>query len=270
MRISPDSLAGRVALVTGGGSGIGRSTAKLFAHAGARVGVLGRTASEIEETCEEINGNKDMAGEAIPLTADVTRLAELREAVAEIDRRWERLDIVFANAGVNGLWASVEDLPVNEFAKTIAINLTGTYATIRTALPLMKRSGDGGSIIITSSVNGTRMFSNTGATAYASSKAAQVAMSRMLAVELAKDRIRVNTVCPGAIATEIDDNTDRTDPDNLRVEVDYPEGQIPLTGDAPGTAGQVAETVWFLASEASSHTTGAEIFIDGAQSLLQG
>lgn len=269
MRIPTDSLKGRVALITGGGSGLGRATAKLLAHAGANVAVLSRTPAELDEVVAEINGSDEMAGEAYAVPGDVTDMDSLQSAVRAVEQRWGRLDTVFANAGVNGLWAGIDDLSEADFASTLDINLTGTFRTIKAVVPLMRRSG-GGSITITSSVNGTRMFSNTGATAYAASKAGQVALARMLAVELARDQIRVNSICPGAIHSEIDDNTERKDLAALRLAVEFPEGKIPLTGKEPGTAGQVAELVWFLASDASTHTTGTEVYIDGAQSLLQG
>ncbi len=269
MKIPADSLLGRVALVTGGGSGLGRAAAKLLAHAGAKVAVLGRTRDELEAVATEINASDETSGEALVVEGDITQMAELDAAIEAIEARWGRLDVVFANAGVNGVWTGIDELAEDDFARTVDINLTGTFRTIKAAVPLLRRSG-GGSIIITSSVNGTRMFSNTGATAYAASKAGQVAMSRMLAVELARDGIRVNAICPGAIHSEIDDNTDRRDLVKLRRPVEFPEGEIPLTGREPGTAGQVAEAVWFLASDGSSHTTGTELFIDGAQSLFQG
>jgi NAD(P)-dependent dehydrogenase (short-subunit alcohol dehydrogenase family) len=128
----------------------------------------------------------------------------------------------------------------------------------------------GGSIIITSSVNGTRMFSNTGASAYATSKAGQVAFAKMMALELAKHKIRVNVICPGAIETEIDDNTKHENLEAIQEPVEYPEGSIPLTDGNPGSSEQVADLVYFLASDASNHITGTEIWIDGGQSLLQG
>ncbi len=269
MRIPKDSLHDRVALVTGAGSGLGRATAKLLAHAGAKVALLGRTQTQLDEVADEINGSVATAGEGMVVVADITDAAAMESAVEAIDDRWGRLDTLFANAGVNGVWTGLDELSAEDFAKTVDINLTGTFKTLKAAVPLMGRSG-GGSVIITASVNGTRMFSNTGATAYAASKAGQVAMARMLAVELASDGIRVNSICPGAIHSEIDDNTERRDLAALRRPVEFPEGKIPLTGQEPGTAGQVAEAVWFLASDASSHTTGTELFIDGAQSLLQG
>jgi NAD(P)-dependent dehydrogenase (short-subunit alcohol dehydrogenase family) len=114
------------------------------------------------------------------------------------------------------------------------------------------------------------VFSNSGASAYSSSKAGQVAFAKMAAVELARDRIRVNVVCPGAIDTEIGDNTEHRHTDGLRIPVQFPEGRIPLTGDQPGTSDQVAELICFLASDAASHITGTEVWIDGAESLLVG
>src|SRR5690606_32619471 len=121
----------------------------------------------------------------------------------KIKDKWGGLDIVFANAGINGVWAPLDDLKLKDWEKTININLTGTFLTIKYSLPFLKRKG--GSVIITSSVNGTRIFSNTGATAYSCTKASQVVMAKMLSLELAKYKIRVNAVCPGAIKTEIEE-----------------------------------------------------------------
>jgi NAD(P)-dependent dehydrogenase (short-subunit alcohol dehydrogenase family) len=118
---------------------------------------------------------------------------------ARIAETFGRLDVLFANAGINGVWAPIEELRPAEWDKTIAVNLRGTYLTIHHAVPLMKARG--GSILITSSINGTRTFTSAGASAYATSKAAQLALGQMLALELARHRIRVNIICPGAITT---------------------------------------------------------------------
>jgi NAD(P)-dependent dehydrogenase (short-subunit alcohol dehydrogenase family) len=259
------TLQGKVALVTGAGSGIGEAAARLLAREGAKVALLSRGPEEITKVAQEIRDGGDTA---IPLTADISKAAELERALEEVQKQWGRLDIVLANAGVNGVWAPLEELTLDEWEDTLKINLTGTFLTIKTALPLLKKNG--GSIIVTSSVNGSRMFSNTGATAYACSKAGQVALTKMLAVELARHKIRVNVICPGAIETSIDDNTERRHLEDLRPEVEFPEGKIPLTGQEPGSSEQVAQLVLFLASDASDHISGTEIFIDGAQSLLQG
>lgn len=258
-------LEGKAALVTGAGSGIGKATAFRLARAGARVGVLSRTESEIEEVAARIRSD---GGEALALVADISDSGQLGSEVDKLADRFGRLDVVIANAGVNGTWAPIERLDFDEFRKTVDINLFGTYATIKCSVPYLRKQG--GSIVITSSVNGTRMFSNSGATAYASTKAAQVAMSRMLALELAKYRIRVNTICPGAITTQIDESTETEAVEEAREPVEFPEGEIPLTDGRPGSPEQVAQLMEFLASDSSSHITGAEVFIDGGQSLLQG
>jgi NAD(P)-dependent dehydrogenase (short-subunit alcohol dehydrogenase family) len=258
-------LSGKVALVTGAGSGLGKGAALLLAQEGARVAALGRTESQLNETVEAIRRG---GGEAMALLADVSQPAAMQQAVQQIGDQWQRLDIVFANAGINGVWAPLEELTPEEWDETLDINLKGTFLTVKYALPLLKQQG--GSVIVTSSVNGTRMFSNTGATAYACSKAAQVAFTKMVALELAKDRIRVNVICPGAITSEIRDNTELRNLKGIRLPVQFPEGQVPLTSGKPGTSEQVAQLVLFLASDASSHISGTEMWIDGAQSLLQG
>ncbi|HEV2859416.1 MAG TPA: SDR family NAD(P)-dependent oxidoreductase [Pyrinomonadaceae bacterium] len=258
-------LKDRVAVVTGAGSGIGKAAALLLAREGARVGALGHTEEQLQETVEQI---KREGGEAIALVADVSDPEQMRRATERAAEEWGRIDIVFANAGVNGVWAPIEELEPDEWDKTLAVNLKGTFLSVKYAVPYLKRRG--GSVVITSSVNGTRMFSNTGATAYACSKAAQVAFAKMVALELAPDKVRVNVICPGAIETQIDENTEKRDLEEVSPAVEFPEGKVPLTHGEPGTSEQVAQLVLFLASDASSHISGTEIWIDGAQSLLQG
>lgn len=127
---------------------------------------------------------------------------------------------------------------------------------------------NGGSIIITSSINGSRKFHSFGMSAYSSSKAGQVAFAKMAALELARYRIRVNVICPGAIETNIDENTFQSpEVKEIQIPVKYPEGSQPLE-HGPGKPEQVADLVLFLASEDSSHITGTEVYIDGAESLL--
>ena len=258
-------LRDRVALVTGAGSGIGAAAAERLARAGAKVAALGRTEDELREVVERIRGR---GGEARVVLADVSQADQVRRAVEETVGAWGRLDVVFANAGVNGVWAPLEELEPDEWDRTLAINLRGTFLTVKYAVPHLKRRG--GAVVITSSVNGTRVFSNTGASAYATSKAGQVAFAKMAALELAKHRVRVNVICPGSIETAIDDSTDKRHVEREKEPVEYPAGKVPLTDGRPGTSAQVAELVLFLASDASSHITGTEMWIDGAESLLVG
>lgn len=258
-------LTGKVALVTGGGSGIGKASAILLAKEGAKIAVLGTTEEELDQTVAQIQSN---GGEAMTLVADISQPDQMQQAIDKIVVQWGKIDIVFANAGINGVWAPIEELSPEEWDKTLNVNLKGTFLTVKYAVPYLKKQG--GSVIVTSSVNGTRMFSNTGATAYACSKAAQVAFTKMIALELAEHQVRVNVICPGAIKTHIDENTQQRNLDKVREPVEFPEGKIPLTDGKPGTSEQVAQLVLFLASDASNHISGTEIWIDGAQSLLQG
>lgn len=259
------TLEGKVAVVTGAGSGIGKATAKLFAKAGARVGVLSRDPEEAETTCKEI---KQAGGTALPLIADIAHNDQLEAAMRQIESQWGQLDILVANAGINGVWAPLDKLTDEDWQTTLDTNLKGTFLSVKHALPMLKRKG--GSVVIVASINGTRIFSNTGATAYSASKAGQVAFARMIALELARDHVRVNTVCPGAIDTRIEFNTTRRDLEAVKPKVEFPEGTVPLNHGNPGHADQVARVIWFLASDLSDHVTGTEVYVDGAQSLLQG
>jgi len=259
------SFENKVALITGGNSGIGEATAWHLAREGARVAVMGRDPEETQQVAQQLRA----AGfQAMPLVADISKPEELDVATETLVNEWGQIDMLFANAGVNGVWAPLEELDIDEWKQTIDINLNGTFYTIKRVYPHLKESG--GSVVVTASVNGTRMFSNTGATAYASTKAAQVAMVKMLAVEFAQQGVRINVICPGAIDTEIEDNTDRQSLQDARMPVEYPAGKIPLTGKEPGSSAQVAQLVGFLLSDAASHITGTEVWIDGAQSLFQG
>jgi NAD(P)-dependent dehydrogenase (short-subunit alcohol dehydrogenase family) len=258
-------LKGKTALITGAGSGIGKATALLFAREGAKIAALGRDEEDLQKTVAKI---KRAGGEAVTVAADISSALEMRRALEKTIESFGRLDIVFANAGINGVWAPIDELEPEEWDKTIETNLRGTFLTAKYSIPHLRKHG--GSMIITSSINGTRIFSNAGATAYSSTKAAQVAFAKMAALELAKHKIRVNVICPGAIETNIEESGETRNIEKAREPAEYPEGTTPLTDGKPGTAEQVAELVLFLASDASSHITGTEIFIDGGNSLLQG
>ena len=259
-------IQGKVALITGAGSGIGEATARLLAAQGAKVALVERDPQKLETITAELSAQ---GCQALALSADVRSVQHLDQAVERLVARWGRLDVVFANAGVNGVWAPIDELTPQEWMQTIETNLTGCFLTIRACVPQMKKNG-GGSIIITSSVNGTRMFSNTGATAYACSKAGQVALAKMLALELAQHQIRVNVICPGWVESHIGDTHERRCLEGLTPRGKFPDGAVPLTGGAAGKAEQVASVVLFLASELANHVTGTEIWVDGGQSLLQG
>jgi NAD(P)-dependent dehydrogenase (short-subunit alcohol dehydrogenase family) len=257
-------FSGRVALVTGAGSGLGEATAKLLASEGATVGVHDLLPERVDAVCAAI---KTAGGRAVPLVGDVADEAVMRSAVGTLVKEAGRLDIVVANAGINGVWAPIDDLAPAEFDKTVGVNLRGTYLTLHFSVPHLKQAG-GGAVVVMSSINGTRTFTSPGASAYSASKAAQAAMANQLAVELARFKIRVNTVCPGSIRSNLGQNTWRRKSEEARFPVDFPAGTIPLTGKVPAEPEDVAQAVRYLVSDAARHVTGTWHYVDGAQSLL--
>lgn len=140
------ALTGKVAFVTGAGSGIGKATAVLFAQQGARVAALSHTADEVEQTVAEITRN---GNEAIATVADTAQEDQMQQAVQQIVDRWGRIDIVFANAGINGVWAPIDELSLADWSRTITTNLTGNFLTIKHTTPHLKKQG--GAIVVTSS-----------------------------------------------------------------------------------------------------------------------
>jgi NAD(P)-dependent dehydrogenase (short-subunit alcohol dehydrogenase family) len=229
------------------------------------VAILARSEDDLRDTADAIAA---VDGESLQFAADVRARDEMQRAVRNILDRWGRLDIVIANAGINGMWAPIADLSPDEWDEVIETNLRGTFLTLKFAIPHLRVRG--GAVVITSSVNGTRTFSTAGASAYATTKAGQVALAKMAALELAKYRVRVNVVCPGSIDTPILNKGRDRNLEVAREPVEYPAGGIPLTDGTPGTAEQVAELVLFLVSDAATHITGSEIWIDGGESLIHG
>lgn len=259
-------LDNKVAFVTGGASGIGRGTALRFAAEGARVALVDVAAQgdEGQKAAQEIEA---AGGQALFIACDVSDADAVQAAIEQTVKTFGNLDIVFANAGINGVWAPLEELTPEEWDRTLAINLRGTFLTLHFAVPHLKANG-GGSVIVTSSVNGNRTFSNPGASAYSTSKAGQVALMKMAALELGRHNIRVNAVCPGAIDTNIGDRTEQRHTDTLGIEVEMPQGS-PAVHGGQGEPVDVADTCLFLASDLSRHVSGVDIYVDGGASLLR-
>jgi NAD(P)-dependent dehydrogenase (short-subunit alcohol dehydrogenase family) len=175
-------LERKVALVTGGGSGIGEGAARAFAREGARVAIVDVRRDPAEAVARAIQAE---GGTAQAYVADVAREEEIGHAVREAARRFDGLHVVFANAGINGMQTPIEEMTLDEWHQTLETNLTGTFLTVKPAIPLLRAAG-GGSIIITASVNGNTIFSLPGYAAYSTSKAGQVAFAKMTAAELAR------------------------------------------------------------------------------------
>lgn len=259
-------LTDKVALVTGAGSGIGKACALKMAAEGARVIVH---AHKDEETRATVDAITQARGTAFGVTADLRDDAGFKAAIERGITNFGALDIVVANAGINGIWAPIDELQPDEWDNTLNTNLRGTYLTLHYTVPHLKRAGQG-SIIIISSINGTRVFSHGGASAYSTTKGGLLALGQMVALELATHRIRVNVVCPGKIETKIDENTRARSSGEASEPAQYPDGKIPLTDGAAGTGNDIAEMVTFLVSERARYITGTPVWIDGGQSLLVG
>lgn len=257
-------LDGKVAFVTGAASGIGKAAAIRFAREGAKVALADTDEADARNVQAQI---EKAGGEALAVGCDVSQPDQVERAIGRAVGRFGRLDIAFANAGINGVWTPIDELKPEEWDKTLSVNLKGTFLTVKYAIPHLKKAG-GGSILITSSVNGTRTFSNPGASAYSTSKAGQVAFMKMAALELGRQNIRVNAVCPGAIHTNIEESTTKRDTDKIGIKFELPLGS-PAIDQGKGEPDEVADTCLFLASDLSRHVSGVEIFVDGGASLLR-
>jgi NAD(P)-dependent dehydrogenase (short-subunit alcohol dehydrogenase family) len=237
-----NKLAGKVAVITGGNSGIGLATAKRFVEEGAYVFLTGRRQKELDAAVKELGGN------AVAVQGDVAKPADLDRLYEIVKAKKGRIDVLYANAGV-GEFASVSEVTEEHFDKIFDINVKGTLFTVRKALPLM---ADGGSIIMTGSVAGSKGFENFGV--YNASKAAIRSFARTWTNDLKARKIRVNVVSPGPIETPILVGV----PDEVKAHF---ISQVPLA--RIGEADEVAKAALFLASDDSSYITGVELFVDG-------
>ena len=252
-------LQDKVAFITGAGSGIGKASALLFGREGAKVVAMSRTLEEIQATVDQITQS---GGTAIAIECDIAKSDSIQNAVKQTVETFGGIDIVFANAGINGVWAPIEEISDEYFDKTIDINLKGTFMTLKYTFPHLKKQG--GSVLVTASVNGTRVFKGE-RIAYSCTKASQVVLVKSLAVEFALHGVRINAICPGAIDTQIDDSTVAKNVQDVGLPVVYPKGRAPLN---EGVSDHVAQLALFLASDNSAHITGTPIWIDGAETLI--
>jgi NAD(P)-dependent dehydrogenase (short-subunit alcohol dehydrogenase family) len=239
-------LQGKVAVITGGTTGIGLATAKLFVQEGAYVFITGRRRKELDEAVKAIGSN--VSG----VQGDVTKLADL-DRLYETVQAHGRIDIVFANAGV-AEFAPLGSITEEHFDKLFNINVRGTLFTVQKALPLMN---DGGSIVLTGSIAGVKGTAAFGI--YGATKAAIRCLVRSWTTELQDRRIRSNVVSPGPIDTPI---LDQLPPDAIaRIASTIPMGRM-------GEPNEVAKAALFLASDDSSFITGIELFVDGGRAQV--
>jgi NAD(P)-dependent dehydrogenase (short-subunit alcohol dehydrogenase family) len=241
-------LANKTALITGGNSGIGLATARLFVAEGARVAITGRNQPTLQAAAKELGPN------ALAIVADATDIAATEQAIRQAVEKFGKLDIVFANAGIPGN-TPIGGTTLAAFEQVIRTNITSVFFTVQAAAPHLN---DGASIILNGSV--ISVLGNPGYSAYAASKAGVRAMARVMASELSPRGIRVNVVAPGAARTPIWNGAAPTAEAfavlDKRISRTIPLGRL-------GEADEVAKTVLFLASDDASNVQGAEIFVDG-------
>ncbi len=244
-------LDGRVAVITGGASGIGAATTRLFVEHGARV-VIGDLQAELgEELARELSPN------VVFQPTDVSREHDVRAMVARAESAFGRLDCIFNNAGFGGALGGIADTPVEEWDVTFAVLVRGVFLGMKHAAPLLRR--EGGSIISTASVAG--LIGGYSPHAYAAAKAAVVQLTKSVALEMAEDRVRVNCICPGFIATPLALNTVGKPQSVLEARKPQMVGTQPIA--RPGEPRDIAEMALFLASERSAFVTGQAFVVDG-------
>lgn len=248
-----NDLSGKVALVTGGSSGIGLASASLFARQGAQVVITGRRREQVEDAVARIGHD------ASAIVGDVADLAHHDDVAHEVKRRFGGLDIYMANAGINTINASSQ-VSEAEYDAQFAVNARGVFFGVQRLMPLLR---DGGSIILTGSIASDHYLE--GHAVYAGSKAALSAFARSWAIELKHRRIRVNVLSPGPVDTPILDKLGLPPESRALLESQVSEA-IPLGRlGAPDELGSVA---LFLASDASRFITGVNLRVDGGMSLL--
>lgn len=251
------SLEGKVAIVTGGNSGIGMATVLLFAAQGAKTVVSARREEEGEQVVAQI---KAAGGEAIFIKTDVSRASDVKALIDQTVSHYGTIDVLFNNAGITGNGASsVVDVDEEEWDQVININLKGVWLGMKYAIPVMLKNG-GGSIVNMSSIYGVTS-SHFQMPAYTASKHGVIGLTKSAARDYAKEDIRVNTICPGFVHTSMIDTGLEDQPELAKKILDlHPIGRL-------GTVDEIAEAVLWLASDKSSFVTGHSLVADGGATL---
>ncbi|GAA4684942.1 SDR family oxidoreductase [Pseudonocardia yuanmonensis] len=252
-------FTGKVALVTGGGSGIGRAACAAFARHGAAVVTVDRDATAAEQTAELV---REAGAKALAVRADVTSSADVQAYVRTTVEEFGRIDCFVNNAGIGGTVAPVAEYDEADFAAVLAVNVTGAFLGLRYVLPVMIEQG-GGAVVNTASVAG--LIATPGASAYVASKHAVIGLTKTAAGEVARQGVRINAVCPGPVDTDamrrLEEQIAPDDPAGLtaRNRAAQPTGRY-------STPEEVANVVLFLCSDLASNTTGAQYVVDGGRS----
>lgn len=244
-------LEGKVGLVTGGTSGIGRHTALLFAKAGAKVVVAGRRELEGQETIELIRAD---GGDGLFVKTDVSKGSEVDVLIQKAVEKFGRLDIAFNNAGIEGAWVPIVRQSEEDWDRTITINLKGVWLCLKYEIRQMLKQGGGGAIVNMASVTG--LIGSVGAGAYSASKHGVIGLTKTAALENAKSGIRINAVCPGVIETPMGERLFGAPAVHKSVVGLHPIGRF-------GRPAEIAEAVVWMCSDRASFMTGQSLVLDG-------
>ncbi len=245
-----DGLENKVAVVTGGGSGIGRATALAFVREGARVAVADLDVRGGEETVQRI---QESGGQGFFIQADVSDAGQVERMVNRVIEVYGGLDCAYNNAGIEGIWERVPDYPESDWDRVMAVNLKGVWLCMKYEIPHML--GRGGAIVNTSSISGLAASPRMGA--YVASKHGVIGVTKTAALEYAERGIRVNAVCPGSIETPMAERLKSWSPDaEQRIIDSHPLGR-------EGFPQEIAEAVVWLCSDAATFVTGQAISVDG-------
>jgi len=244
-------LEGKVGLVTGGTSGIGRETAVLFAKAGAKVVISGRREQEGKQTIELVRA---AGGDGLFVKADVSKAAEVDTLIQKAVEKFGRLDVAFNNAGIEGVWVPIVRQSEEDWDRTIDINLKGVWLCLKYEIRQMLKQGGGGAIVNMASING--LIGAAGAAAYSASKHGVVGLTKAAALENARSGIRINTVCPAAIETAMAERIFGAPAVHKYVLGCHPIGRF-------GRPAEIAEAVVWMCSDRASFMTGQSLVLDG-------
>ncbi len=244
-------LRNKVAIVTGGTSGIGRDTAVLFAKEGAKIVVAGRREAEGQETIGLIRA---AGGESFFLKTDVSKTADVQTLIQKTVEKFGRLDIAFNNAGVEGNWMPISEQPEEDWDRTIAINLKGVWLCLKYELQQMLKQGTGGAIVNMSSVAG--FIGSAGAATYCATKHGVIGLTKSAALENATKGIRINAICPAVIETPMGERLFGA-PEMKKFSLGlHPIGRF-------GQPMEIAEAVLWMCSDRASFMTGQSLVLDG-------
>jgi NAD(P)-dependent dehydrogenase (short-subunit alcohol dehydrogenase family) len=251
-------MDGRVALVTGASSGIGRATAELFAAKGAKVVLAARRSEELASLAEEIEGR---GGKATAFTTDVSSPPDVEAMVAHAMDTFGRLDYAVNNAGIEGRFAAITDLSVEEWDAVMGVNLRGAFLCVKYEAAAMLDAAGGGAIVNVGSVNSFLGFPS--GSAYVASKHGLIGLTTSVSAELASQGIRVNAVCPGIIDTPMHHRARGLLGDEVYDSVVFPSVHLQRAGRPE----EIAQAIVFLCSEEASYITGATLTPDGGFTL---